>query len=58
MEESGGQARQRLLSYLETLAGRRSSRELWRSEQLESRLGVTRGRLQTRGRRAVSSGSG
>jgi putative protease len=58
LEESADQARQRVLAYLDTVAGRRSGRDLWRSEQLESRLGVTRGSLQTSGRRAVSSGSG
>jgi putative protease len=58
LEESGEQARQRVQAYLDTVAGRRSGRDLWRSERLESRLGVTRGSLQPSGRRAVSSGSG
>ena len=46
LAEDGPQARQRVEQYLATLEGRLSGRELWRSEQLDSRLGVTRGSLR------------
>jgi putative protease len=46
LDETGDQARQRVEQYLATLDGRLSGRELWRSERLESRLGVTRGSLK------------
>ncbi len=58
LDETGEQAVQRVQAYGDTLAGRRSGRELWRSEQLESRLGVTRGSLRVDRQRAVSSKSG
>ena len=46
LAENGEQARQRVELYRAALAGQLSGRELWRSEQLESRLGVTRGSLR------------
>ena len=46
LEESGDQARLRVEQYLAALAGRLSGRDLWRSERLDSRLGVTRGSLK------------
>ena len=46
LDETGDQARLRVEQYLATLAGRLSGRELWRSERLDSRLGVTRGSLK------------
>ncbi len=46
LDETGDQARLRVEQYLATLEGRLSGRELWRSERLESRLGVTRGSLK------------
>ena len=58
LDETGEQAQLRVKAYLDALAGRRSGRELWRSEQLDSRLGVTRGSLRVGQQRAVSSNSG
>jgi putative protease len=46
LNETAEQARLRVEQYLAALAGRLSGRELWRSEQLDSRLGVTRGSLK------------
>ena len=46
LDETAEQARLRVEQYLAALAGRLSGRELWRSEQLDSRLGVTRGSLK------------
>ena len=46
LDESGPQARRRVQQYLEVLAGQLSGRELWQREQLDSRLGVTRGSLK------------
>ena len=46
LEETGPQARRRVQQYLEVLAGQLSGRELWQREQLDSRLGVTRGSLK------------
>ncbi|HBH74037.1 MAG TPA: peptidase U32 [Synechococcales bacterium UBA10510] len=46
LDEIAAQARLRVEQYLAALAGRLSGRELWRSEQLDSRLGVTRGSLK------------
>jgi putative protease len=46
LDESADQARLRVEQYLAALDGRLSGRELWRSEQLDSRLGVTRGSLK------------
>jgi putative protease len=46
LDESADQARMRVEQYLAALDGRLSGRELWRSEQLDSRLGVTRGSLK------------
>jgi putative protease len=58
LDESGEAAERRVRAYLDLLAGRRSGQDLWRSEQLESRLGVTRGSLKAPRQRAVSSKSG
>jgi U32 family peptidase len=58
LDESGEAAERRVRAYLDLLAGRRSGQDLWRSEQLESRLGVTRGSLKAPRQRAVSSNSG
>jgi putative protease len=46
LDESADQARLRVEQYLAALDGRLSGRELWRNEQLDSRLGVTRGSLK------------
>jgi putative protease len=46
LDETAEQARLRVEQYLAALAGRLSGRELWRNEQLDSRLGVTRGSLK------------
>ena len=46
LDETGDQARLRVEQYLAALAGRLSGRALWRSERLDSRLGVTRGSLK------------
>jgi putative protease len=46
LDENAEQARLRVEQYLAALTGRLSGRELWRSEQLDSRLGVTRGSLK------------
>ncbi|MEB3262897.1 MAG: DUF3656 domain-containing protein [Synechococcus sp.] len=48
LQEKGPETRRRVALYREVLEGRRSGRELWRSEQLESRLGMTRGTLRER----------
>lgn len=58
LDESAERAERRVQAYLDLLAGRRSGHDLWRSEQLESRLGVTRGSLKPPRQRAVSSNSG
>jgi putative protease len=58
LDESGPAARRRVQAYLEVLAGRTRGEDLWRSEQLDSRLGVTRGSLKPQRQRAVSSKSG
>jgi putative protease len=58
LDESGEAAERRVQAYLDLLAGRRSGHDLWRTEQLESRLGVTRGSLKAPRQRAVSSKSG
>jgi putative protease len=46
LDETAAQAMLRVEQYLAALTGRLSGRELWRSEQLDSRLGVTRGSLK------------
>jgi putative protease len=48
LEEDGYQARHRVELYLQVMAGRLDGRELWQREQLDSRLGVTRGTLKPR----------
>jgi putative protease len=44
--ESAEEARHRVQQYAATLRGEISGRELWQREQLDSRLGVTRGSLR------------
>jgi putative protease len=44
--ETADQARQRVQKYAAALRGELSGRELWQREQLDSRLGVTRGSLR------------
>jgi U32 family peptidase len=39
-------ARRRVCLYLDVLGGRLTGRDLWQREQLENRLGVTRGSLK------------
>lgn len=46
LEEDAATARRRVELYLDVLAGRMPGRELWQREQLDSRLGVTRGSLK------------
>lgn len=45
LQESAAQARQRVQQYAAALRGEISGRSLWQREQLDSRLGVTRGSL-------------
>ncbi|MBD2423214.1 U32 family peptidase [Cyanobium sp. FACHB-13342] len=45
--ESAEEARHRVRQYAATLRGEISGRELWQREQLDSRLGVTRGSLRS-----------
>ena len=47
LQESAPQARQRVEQYAAALRGDISGRSLWRREQLDSRLGVTRGSLRS-----------
>ena len=49
LEESPADVVRRVGLYSDTLAGRISGRQLWQQEQLDSRLGVTRGSLVRRG---------
>ncbi|MFY8148739.1 MAG: DUF3656 domain-containing U32 family peptidase [Prochlorococcaceae cyanobacterium] len=48
LEENSEETRRRVALYRSVLEGQLSGRRLWRSEQLESRLGVTRGTLRER----------
>jgi putative protease len=52
LDDDASTARRRVGLYLDVLEGRLSGRELWQREQLDSRLGVTRGSLKPQ----VSSG--
>lgn len=45
LSEDGPAARRRVQLYLDVIAGRLDGRQLWQREQLDSRLGVTRGTL-------------
>jgi putative protease len=45
LSEDGAAARRRVQLYLDVIAGRLDGRQLWQREQLDSRLGVTRGTL-------------
>jgi putative protease len=47
LQESATQARQRVEQYAAALRGDISGRSLWQREQLDSRLGVTRGSLRS-----------
>jgi putative protease len=47
LQESATQARQRVEQYAAALRGEISGRSLWQREQLDSRLGVTRGSLKS-----------
>ncbi len=49
LDEGAADARRRVGLYLDALAGRISGRRLWQQEQLDSRLGVTRGSLAAGG---------
>ena len=48
LDESADQAVQRVRQYGSALRGEISGRQLWQQEQLDSRLGVTRGSLKSR----------
>ena len=49
LQDSGDDAKRRVELYRQALAGQRSGRQVWQQEQLDSRLGVTRGSLNRRG---------
>ena len=49
LQDSGADAQRRVELYRQALAGQRSGRQVWQQEQLDSRLGVTRGSLNRRG---------
>ena len=48
LQDSGADASRRVELYRQALAGQRSGRQVWQQEQLDSRLGVTRGSLHRR----------
>jgi putative protease len=48
LQDSPADAGRRVALYRQALAGQVSGREVWQREQLESRLGVTRGTLTRR----------
>ncbi len=48
LDEGAVEARHRVELYLDVLSGRVDGRQLWQREQLDSRLGVTRGTLKPR----------
>ena len=48
LQDSGADASRRVELYRQALAGQRSGRQVWQQEQLDSRLGVTRGSLNRR----------
>ena len=48
LDEGAAEARHRVELYLDVLSGRVDGRQLWQREQLDSRLGVTRGTLKPR----------
>ena len=48
LQDSGADAKRRVELYRQALAGQRSGRQVWQQEQLDSRLGVTRGSLNRR----------
>ena len=47
LDEDADSAKRRVLLYSEALKGHRPSAEVWRREQIEHRLGVTRGSLRS-----------
>ena len=49
LQDSGADAKRRVELYRQALAGQRTGRQVWQQEQLDSRLGVTRGSLNRRG---------
>ena len=49
LQDSGADAQRRVELYRQALAGQRTGRQVWQQEQLDSRLGVTRGSLNRRG---------
>jgi putative protease len=48
LQDNAADSRRRVELYLQALAGEISGRAVWQQEQLESRLGVTRGTLAER----------
>ena len=48
LQDSAADASRRVELYRQALAGQRSGRQVWQQEQLDSRLGVTRGSLNRR----------
>ena len=49
LQDNGADATRRVELYRQALAGQRTGRQVWQQEQLDSRLGVTRGSLNRRG---------
>lgn len=47
LQESAAESQQRVQQYLAALRGEISGRSLWQQEQLDNRLGVTRGSLKS-----------
>lgn len=47
LQESEAESQQRVQQYLAALRGEISGRSLWQQEQLDNRLGVTRGSLKS-----------
>ena len=52
LQEDGAAARHRVQLYLDVITGQLEGRRLWQREQLDSRIGVTRGTLRSDGRQA------
>ena len=48
LQDNAADAQRRVELYRQALAGQRSGRQVWQQEQLDSRLGVTRGSLNRR----------
>ena len=49
LQDNAADATRRVELYRQALAGQRTGRQVWQQEQLDSRLGVTRGSLNRRG---------